>query len=120
MSEIDTLTSALAGRYEIAHEIGSGGMEPLWSPDGHRVFYRDGMKLMAATITTAPSLAVTGHQLLFEGDFDAHPDHANYDLSHDGKSFVMLKSADDERKLVVVLNSLQELRTKTGQGKAGK
>ena len=109
---------ALTGSGRVTVSAG-GGMEPLWSPDGHRVFYRDGMKLMVATITTAPSLAVTGHQLLFEGDFDAHPYHANYDLSHDGKSFIMLKSADDERKLVVVLNWLQELRKKTGETRGG-
>ena len=111
MSEV--YVRPLSGGGRVTVSVG-GGMEPLWSPDGRRIFYRSGPALAAASITTSPSLAVTATQTLFQGDYEAHPYHPNFDVGHDGKSFIMLKSAEDERRLVLVLNWVQELRQKTG------
>ncbi|HVT37410.1 MAG TPA: hypothetical protein VHE78_00035, partial [Gemmatimonadaceae bacterium] len=90
-----------------------GGMEPLWAPDGRRIFYRTGRQFVAASISASPAFAVTGHKILFEGNYQGHQYHPNYDVTHDGKSFIMLRPAGDERQLVVVLNWLADLRERT-------
>ena len=87
-----------------------GGGEPLWSPDGRRLYYRSGADLFAATIVTVPSLAVAARQVLFNGPFATDVYHPNYDVTPDGKGFVMLRPVDENRQLVMVLNWIQELR----------
>ena len=104
--------AAAAGRTPVSN---GGGIEPLWAPDGRTIYYRNGTKMFAASVTTAPALAVTGRRVLFDAPFDADPFHPNYDVAHDGKGFVMLKSADEERQLVVVQNWARELQQRTGR-----
>jgi Tol biopolymer transport system component len=99
--------SAAAGRIPVSS---GGGMEPLWSPDGRTIYYRSGAKLVAASVVTSPALAVAGRRVLFDVSYDVDPFHPNYDVAHDGKGFVMVKSADDDRQLIVVQNWAQELR----------
>ena len=74
-----------------------------------------GQQTAMGVVITSPALAVTGRRVLFEAGYDADPFHPNYDVAHDGKSFVMLKSADDERQLVVVQNWTRELRERTAR-----
>ena len=90
----------------------SGGTEPAWSPDGRRIYYRDKRWLMAALVT-APSLAIAARERLFEGAFDGEMAHRNYDVSPDGKHFLMI-AADSAAnpEAVVVLNWLPELRAR--------
>ena len=104
--------AAAAGRIPVSN---GGGIEPLWSPDGKTIYYRNGTKMVAASVATTPSLAVTGRRVLFDAPFDADPFHPNYDVAHDGKGFVMLKSADDDRQLVVVQNWAHELQARTAR-----
>ncbi len=94
-----------------------GGGEPLWAPDGKRLFYRTGARLMAAHIATAPSLAATARDTLFEGPYTTDPFHPNYDVAPDGKSFVMVRPVEANRQLVMVVNWIQELRQRTGGGR---
>jgi serine/threonine-protein kinase len=103
-----------AGR--VAVSTGGGG-EPLWSPDGKRLYYRVGIALMAATLATSPTLAVTSRQTLFEAPFITDLYHPNYEVTRDGKGFIMLRPVEQNRQLVMVVNWLQELRQRTGGGK---
>ncbi len=108
---------ALAGTSgRIRVSVGGGG-EPLWSPDGKRLFYRAGFALMAATIARAPVLAVVNRDTLFEGHYPTDPWHPNYDVTPDGRHFVMLRSVEENRDLVVVVNWVEELRRRTGAGR---
>ena len=66
------------------------------------------------TTATSPSLAITGRTMLFEGQFATDLYHANYDVGQDGSSFVMVRPAEENRHLVVVVNWIQELRQRTG------
>ena len=91
-----------------------GGGEPLWSPDGVRIFYRTGGRLMAATIATSPALAVTARDSVLAGPFVADSYHPNYDVTPDGKSFVMIRPLDGDRHVVMVVNWIEELRRRTG------
>ncbi len=91
-----------------------GGGEPLWSPDGRRLFYRAGAAIVAATIVTSPSLQVTSRVPLFNGPFATDVYHPNYDVAPDGQTFVMVRPVEDNRQVVLVVNWLQELRRRTG------
>ena len=90
-----------------------GGGEPVWSPDGSRLYYREGARLMAARIIRSPSLAVTARDTLFEGPYMTDPWHQNYDVAPDGKSFVMVRPVAQDRQLIMVMNWTEELRQRT-------
>jgi eukaryotic-like serine/threonine-protein kinase len=100
------------GKSQISTE---GGLEPVWSRDGRELFYRNGDKMMAATIQTAPTLAASKPRLLFEQHFEKSifPFEANYDVSPDGKRFLLVVPSEGESapaQINVVLNWSEELR----------
>ncbi|HSE45661.1 MAG TPA: hypothetical protein VLA89_10085, partial [Gemmatimonadales bacterium] len=95
----------------------NGGGEPLWSPDGRRLYYRAGAAVMAAAVSRTPSLAVTSRETLFEGPYMTDQWHPNYDVAPDGKSFIMLQPVEENRQLVMVVNWVKELRQRTGKAK---
>jgi serine/threonine-protein kinase len=89
-----------------------GGSEPIWSPDGKELYYRetrqDAPYLVAVGIVTTPALAVTRRERLFPiTDIVATGPHANYDISPDGKTFVMVRRSPSAR--IVVLQNLPAL-----------
>jgi serine/threonine-protein kinase len=100
-----------------------GGSEPVWSPDGRELYYRetkqDNPFLVAAQIATTPALAVTGRTRLFPiGDIQSTAPHANYGVSPDGKTFVMVRSSPAAR--VVIMQNLPALvRRMRGQVSGG-
>jgi hypothetical protein len=94
-----------------------GGGEPLWSRDGKRIFYRTEGRLIAATVSTFPSLAVTARDSVLAGPFAADLFHPNYDVAPDGRCFVMIRPVEADRHVVLVVNWLEELRRRTGAGR---
>jgi serine/threonine-protein kinase len=83
-----------------------GGTEPVWGPDGRELFYRETKQadpsLIAAGIRTTPTLAVAGRKRLFPiGDIVGTSPHANYDISPDGKTFVMVRRSPAARIMVI-------------------
>ena len=106
---------ALAGTSPRIRVSSGGGGEPLWAPDGRRIYYRAGAALMVATIAASPTLAVVARDTLFEGRFTTDPWHPNYDIAPDGKHFAMLQPVEENRDLVVVVNWIQELRRRVGE-----
>ena len=81
-----------------------GGTEPVWSRDGHELFYRQDDRLIAATLAPGAHLSVSGRHLLFADRFVTDGGHAYYDVSPDGRSFIFLKDTQSTAQLVVVLN----------------
>ena len=106
-----------AGRWQISS---GGGRQPLWSPDGTELFYRDfSGAMMAASVTPGPTFTPGAVVMLFEnagyGGSGAQGGGRTYDLSRDGARFLMLKavrSTNDEPppSLVVTLNWFEELK----------
>ena len=89
-----------------------GGNEPVWSRDGKELFYRETKEadpyLVAAGIATAPALHVTARKRLFPiVDIVSTAPHANYDVSPDGKMFVMIRRSPAAR--IVVIQNLPAL-----------
>jgi Tol biopolymer transport system component len=91
-----------------------GGTEPMWSRDGHRLFYRRGPELIAVTYSASPAFAVTSRHTLFSGNYELHAFHPNYDVTPDGKRFIMIKPGNEENQVVVVVNWIEELRQRLG------
>jgi hypothetical protein len=67
--------------------------------------------MMSAAVTLSPAFAVGERKMLFDGPHAAHPYHQNFDVTPDGKSFVMLEpGAVDSRQLIVTLNWMSDVR----------
>ena len=96
----------LAGEGDQVQVSTEGGNEPVWGRDGRELFYRETQQedphLVAAGIATSPALAVTGRKRLFPiGDIVGTSPHPNYDISPDGKTFVMVRSSPAARVMVI-------------------
>jgi Tol biopolymer transport system component len=89
-----------------------GGEEPLWSPDGSRLYYRDDQNIIAVTYNTTSGFHVTGRQSLFADVFVKRSlPHANFDISPDGSSFLFLQSTASN-DAIVVYNWIAEVRAR--------
>ncbi len=93
----------------------SGGNTPLWSPDDRELFYRSGDSAMAVPVETEPAFKPGKPTVLFRGTFPGYPgvdtpDFTYWDISSDGKRFLMLKDAEAPRKINVVVNWIDELK----------
>jgi serine/threonine-protein kinase len=89
-----------------------GGTGPVWSRDGRELFYAAGSRMMKVDVTLEPALRAAAPRELFQGDF-AWDRPANYDVTPDGRRFVMVKTAgrtSTVEELRVVLNWFEELR----------
>jgi serine/threonine-protein kinase len=100
------------GKWQISTE---GGGEPVWSRNGRELFYRNGDKLMAAAVETTPTFVASKPRLMFEQHFEKSifPFEANYDVSPDGKRFLLVVPSEGESapaQINVVLNWSEELR----------
>jgi Tol biopolymer transport system component len=97
-----------------------GGAEPVWSRDGHELFYRgfgqQGTPLVAAAVRAAPEFRVLSRTTLFDAaDFEGATPHANYDVSPDGRSFVMVRQGPLS-EMVLIQNWAQEARRRGAAG----
>ncbi len=107
----------LEGRWQISTD---GGDEPRFSPDGGEIFYRSGDRMMAVSFSTEPRVSVSQPRVLFEGRYEVDPfnnDAHNYDLTPDGRHFVMVqRSGEGSDQIHVVVNWMEELkRMDTGE-----
>ena len=87
-----------------------GGVEPLWSRDGRKLFYARGRTLFAASLTFAPEFRVLRRDSLFTGEYFFPINKANYDVSPDGQSVLLLLGDYSATAAVVVHNWAAELR----------
>jgi serine/threonine-protein kinase len=90
---------------------GDFGEEPIWSPKGDKLFYRNGDKWMVVSISTEPEFTADTPKVLFEGPFNNVPD-LSYDVAPDGRFLVLQPEHDDSevRELHVVTNWFKELK----------
>jgi len=101
----------------------TGGWEPLWSPDGKELYYRDmsGEKVMAVVIESGQTLRVGKSRLLFEGPYAEGSIWGRmYDLAPDGKRFLMKKYGEPPTLPTqhnIVLNWFKELKRLVPSGK---
>jgi serine/threonine-protein kinase len=91
----------------------TGGVEPVWSPVGHRLFYRgDGGKFVVASWEATPTFHVVSRESLFDDVYlNATSPHANYDVSPDGTQLLLLRTAESPQ-VTVVYSLREELRAR--------
>ena len=87
-----------------------GADEPQWSPQGDELYYRDGPRWMAMTVSTSGELTVGKPRVLIEGRYLNVRDKS-YDVGPDGR-FLLLVGPPEEttRYLDVVTGFAAELR----------
>ncbi|MEO5579828.1 MAG: protein kinase, partial [Gemmatimonadaceae bacterium] len=79
----------MRGRWQVS---GGGGTEPVWSPDGREIFYRNFERMLVAAASPAASgssISVGARRQLFEAHFARGGSHAGYDITPDGRRFLM-------------------------------
>lgn len=96
------------GRWQVST---GGGTEPLWARDGSELFYRNADRdLVAVPIQTGAGVSIGARRVLFStARYYSDPNGTSYDITPDGRRFLMIKRPVDQ-ELVVVLNWIQELR----------
>ncbi|MDA2934797.1 protein kinase [Acidobacteria bacterium AH-259-D05] len=90
-----------------------GGNQPVWARNGRELFYRDENKVMVVPIIqTEPTFQAETPRLLVEGPlYYAFVLTSQYDISPDGKRFVMVKEGGyDLTQINVVENWFEELK----------
>jgi len=99
------------GKWQVSTE---GGVEPVWSRNGKEIFYRNAEKMMAVDVTPGGASFVAGKpRLLFEAPYFSFPGYPNYDISLDGRRFLMIRLGGAEElpvQLSLVMNWLEELK----------
>ena len=93
----------------------NGGTEPVWSPDGKELFYREQLKMMSVPVASGPSLDPGKPRVLFEGKYASEPSRSpNYHVTPDGQHFVMIRPIEEPpdapKEIHVVLNWFEELK----------
>jgi eukaryotic-like serine/threonine-protein kinase len=96
----------LAGRFQISR---NGGAGPRWSRDGSELFYIWNDEIFAVPIRREPAFAPGEPRLVFKIERPISRDWQDiFDVSPDGKRFIVLSRQMDERqspRLHLVLNS---------------
>jgi eukaryotic-like serine/threonine-protein kinase len=99
------------GRWQISR---TGGKDPIWSADGHRLYYRAGDNLMSVALETHPVFHCGTPETVVEGAYEGllgSIDRANYDVAPDGRILLIKNPGVDGRRTQVrlVLNFFEEL-----------
>jgi serine/threonine-protein kinase len=107
------------GKWQVSTD---GGVFPRWSrgPGGasRELFYRTGDKVMAVEIEPGPAFRARTPKVLFEGRYLTL--NGSWDVSADGKRFLMLKSAGEQEtasgQVQVVFEWFEEIRRRVRAG----
>ena len=113
------------GRWQVST---NGGNSPLWSPDGHELFYRNNDASMVVPVETEPTFSPGNPETLYQGVYYSvnMPTliiMTPWDIHPDGDRFLMIKpseaaegepseatTADAPRKIIIVTNWVEELK----------
>ena len=87
------------GRYAVSN---AGGDQVLWNPNGRELFYRDGVKIISALISTSPTFSVLSRTPLFDDSYDP-AGTLNWDVFPDGNRFAMTKPVESNTQLTVTV-----------------
>ena len=107
------------GKWQVSS---ASGLNPLWSPDGSELYYISSLaKMMAVSISPDSVFSSGAPRELFDVSQMFFPSTplANYDISPDGKRFVMVRNTRERTSTQacnVILNWTDELRQRLRTG----
>ena len=93
-----------------------GGTAPLWARNGRELFFLSlSGQLTAVPVQTGPSLSFGNPEVVIEQTYSIDHIGRHYDISPDGKRFLMIKQSDPDdetarAQLILVQNWLEELK----------
>jgi eukaryotic-like serine/threonine-protein kinase len=97
----------------------AGGSQPVWSRDGHELFFRSGDELLAVDVSPGPNLSAGKPVVLFsrsmveDSSGKAYDFMADYDVSNDGRRFVLPKynpNSSNTPRIRMMLDWFSELK----------
>jgi Tol biopolymer transport system component len=91
----------------------NGGSQPRWSRDGKELFYVEGNTLLAVSVSTKPPFSFGAATRLFsDPNLDWNYGHPIYDVSADGRRFVLTEPVGESRQasIHVVQNWFAEFK----------
>ena len=102
-----------------------GGTAPAWSRDGRELFYTTTQttggqatftKMMAVTVGLRPTFTAGAPRVLFQGNYGATAGIRGYDVTADGRRFLMVQQKERPRvsasEMILVQNWLEELKAR--------
>jgi serine/threonine-protein kinase len=107
----------MGARYQVSLD---GGNEPVWSPRGGELFYRNGADVLVAAVRVSPGFEVTNRATLFSNpDYSSSQYEATYDVSPDGQQFVMVRRTQAAASdLTITLHWFDNIRARRADGHA--
>ena len=93
-----------------------GGLEPRWGPGGRELFYRSNYSVYAVTVGPGTEPRLGEPHALFGGRFMSSGTDVLYDVSPDGRQFVMVRDLIGGQgfELHVLLNAFRQRRRAEG------
>ena len=79
----------------------SGGTHPAWAPDGTRLYFKSGPRLMAVSIDTSSGVAIGPPELV--SDALSLANTRNYDIAPDGRLLATLSEAGSSEERIRIL-----------------
>jgi len=110
-----------AGKWKVSVD---GGARPIWRADGKELFYRNREAMMAVEVERQPTFRAGTPVLLFLGPRYYFRSARHYDVTQDGRRFLMIRDEADgvrdqiPRELTVVVNWFDELAYLLGDSDA--
>ena len=91
-----------------------GGTDPVWARDGSELYYLSGDRIMQVSVAMKTRLTVSKPRQLFTTQRPAMTSGPNYDVTPDGKKFLLIESVHPAApsRIHVVLNWATELRNR--------
>ena len=107
----------MGARYQVSLD---GGLEPVWSPRGNEIFYRNGSAMLSAAVRTSPGFEVLGRTTLFaDPAYRVGVNEPEYDLTPDGQRLLMVRLVGTTSGLAITLNWFDNLQAGRVGGVAG-
>lgn len=89
----------------------NGGVEPVWSRDGRELFYREpdadggsGGLFIAVPVQAGATFSAGQPRTLFTGPYASSTSIRNFDVTPDGRRFIMVKGEDDNEPPVTAVS----------------
>ena len=89
------------GRVQIS---AGGGSEPVWARDGQSLYYRGPERMMLASLTTTPTVAVTKRDTLFVDTYRKEGKAVQYDVLPSGELLMIKPEIRSGGRPTVILN----------------